>query len=231
MKSDNVGVHFVTHPCVFSLIFCLFVFVGFLFFLRFFFIVLSLCVCFSFRLELEKYDARDLIKGGIAFQRAANIDSHQYDLNASIQTVNEGDDSEVHSFVCEYKISRVGYYCMFVRLGKYHIRGSPFFDLQGKPGATHAKSSVAYGPGLVVAHPHQLNTFTIEGRDRLGNARSDSENPDGDDFIVGTMGPAIVEGKHNPWVSVWLPMFFYFFITICSFLFWHHLTPVHRGND
>ena len=37
MKSDNVGVHFVTHPCVFSLIFCLFVFVGFIFFLLFFF--------------------------------------------------------------------------------------------------------------------------------------------------------------------------------------------------
>ena len=178
-----------------------------------------MCVCVS-RLELEKYDTRDLIKGGIAFQRAANIDSHQYDLNASIQTVNEGDDNEAHSFVCEYKISRVGYYCMFVRLGKYHIRGSPFFDLQGKPGATHAKSSVAYGPGLVVAHPHQLNTFTIEGRDRLGNARSDSENPDGtmDDFIVGTMGPAIVEGKHNLCVSVWLPMCV-FFLTFWFFLF------------
>ena len=48
-----------------------------------------------------------------------------------------------------------------------------------------------------MAHPHQLNTFTIEGRDRLGNTRSDtSAKPDGttDEFIVGIIGPAIVEG-------------------------------------
>ena len=64
-------------------------------------------------------------------------------------------------FECNYQISRVGYYCLFVQLGKHHIRGSPFFDLKGMPGGTHAKSSVAYGPGLVCAHPNTTNTFTI----------------------------------------------------------------------
>ena len=80
-------------------------------------------------------------------------------------------------FECNYQISRVGYYCLFVQLGKHHIRGSPFFDLKGMPGGTHAKSSVAYGPGLVCAHPNTTNTFTIESRDRLDNATKTSDRP------------------------------------------------------
>jgi hypothetical protein len=166
----------------------------------FLFFPFSLCIfllTLHHRLELEKYDSNDLIHGGIAFQRAKNIDSHQYDLRATVKREEGNEDEEdKYTFECKYTLSRVGYYCIFVQLGKYHIRGSPFFDLQAKPGATHAKSSVAYGPGLVVAHPHQVNTFTIEGRDRLGNTRTDPENPDGtsDEFIIGVIGPAIIEG-------------------------------------
>ena len=118
---------------------------------------------------------------------------------------DETDDGEVNplsSLECEYTISRVGYYCLTVRLGKHHIRTSPGWVI-GMPGRSHARSSVAYGPGLVVAHPHQVNTFTIESRDCLGNTRAgvvsveedeDETFIEKDDFVIGVIGPAMIEG-------------------------------------
>ena len=118
---------------------------------------------------------------------------------------DETDDGEVNplsSLECEYTISRVGYYCLTVRLGKHHIRTSPGWVI-GMPGRSHARSSVAYGPGLVVAHPHQVNTFTIESRDCLGNTRAgvvsveedeDETLIEKDDFVIGVIGPAMIEG-------------------------------------
>jgi hypothetical protein len=102
----------------------------------------------------------------------------------------------VYTLGCEYKISRVGYYCMTIRLGPYHIRSSPSWII-GYPGKTHAKSSVAYGPGLVVAHPRQTNEFIIEARDNLGNACSSRPydiNVKLNDFVIGVVGPAIIVG-------------------------------------
>jgi hypothetical protein len=152
------------------------------------------------RLEYEKMDDKDLISGGEQFQRAKNIDAHQYDLTAKLKMLDDddGDDYADNEWVfeCNYTIARVGYYCLFVQLGRHHIRGSPFFDLTGMPGSTHAKSSVAYGPGLVVANPHTINSFTIEARDRLGNARgADAMANDDvkDQFIIGVVGPATIE--------------------------------------
>ncbi len=103
----------------------------------------------------------------------------------------EYDHDEGH-FVVRYTVSRVADYRLKILREQHHIYGSPF-HVVALPGNTYAKMCKATGNGVLFSNPRQLNTFTIEACDKMGNRK----DVGGDQFYVEYEGPAIANGTKS----------------------------------
>ena len=112
-------------------------------------------------------------------------DHLHYDLHP------EYDPDEGH-FVVRYTVSRVASYRLKILRDQHHIYGSPF-HVVALPGSIYAKMCGATGNGIAFANPRNINTFTIEARDKMGNRKDTG----GDQFFVQYEGAAIANGTKN----------------------------------